>query len=284
MKNRSLILVTLLLICALVPLQRATATVTISALDGSSRETGLNVTGDIEFTVRVTSEAGDEYEDIGVSVTAIGLAVGDTPGTTYPAKPDPDKLDDIKGAGTQDVTIELDRSEIKKVDTITFTVQVEDDDETLDLSQTLTLSVLQTLTAEIYVVGYRGGNVIHKLEDNEISNNKTVNLDLNISNFAKSSLTFNVTLPTSRTVFGGEFDVNMDTSQITMYPPSGSETVLSGKKSKFELEIPGHLLKLPGVQTFDGRSYFFKIVMTYGSGKTKVIDVRINVTVKCICS
>ena len=283
MKNRNFILVTLLLICALVPLQRAIATVTIAAVGNSYQVTDPNETGKVEFTVRVTSEAGDEYEEIEVSVTAYGLAMGEETATQYAFKPDPDKLDDIKGAGTQDVSIELDASDITKVDTITIGVDVDDKEEKLGLKLTLTLEVVKELTTtEIYVQGYKGKDVIHKLEEDEISDDETVDLDLNITNGETSSSTFtyNVTLPTSGTVFDDAYSVNIDTTQITMLPASGSVTLAHGKSTKVELSIPGSLLKRPGIQTFDGRSYFFKIVVNPDGTTPTRIDVRINVTVK----
>ncbi len=277
MKERITLLSILLLMCVLIPLQRATATVSIAVEGLANKLTGLNDTEDITFTIRVTSEDGDDYGDVGTTIRANGAT-----GTIY--KIDAPDLFDIKDAGTHDLTITVQRSELTVLEKITIGVEVVDKDNKIPdkLTVTLTLTVLKSLVeTAIYVDGYKDEPAIHKLSTDEIGD---IFLDVNVTNGNvvdgapnTASLSLDFTLPTSGTVFDDEFQVNLDTTQISMDPTS--VTVAAGESTKVELRIPGRIFSRPGLSTFDGESYFFKIVATPGTGDPTTLDVRINITV-----
>ena len=108
MKNRDLLLITftLLLMCALIPLQRATA-LTAGYVSDKELTTITTDTDDITFTIRLTSEAG-ENRNLLILVSASILSTDAALPTVLPVPKD--LL--INGAGTHDVTYTIPRTAI----------------------------------------------------------------------------------------------------------------------------------------------------------------------------
>ena len=115
MKKRILLLVTLLLICALIPLQEATAEVELEVVGDSSQVTTIIDTNDIIFTIRVTGQEGDNrqlYMEISGETEQISDELLN--------KTNPELLT-VSGAGTHDVTITIPRAVIQDEGSHEFT-------------------------------------------------------------------------------------------------------------------------------------------------------------------
>ena len=119
MKNRTIVLITLLLMCALISSQKAVAALSAEIVGDKSVIANETRATNITFTVRVTSEAGDSYS---ARPSSIGLGqqrevlnqydlieTRQTEITTVTANP---ASFTINGAGTQDITFTIPRTSI----------------------------------------------------------------------------------------------------------------------------------------------------------------------------
>ena len=298
MTNRTLILVTLLLICVLIPLQRAIAAVTVSAVGVTSKVTKASDAGDITFIARITSEAGDSHTNVApVSLAAGGegaaidgdVVVGDNP---YTLTASPDSFN-INGAGTQDVTLTLSREQLTKDDTIyilfqvwgqsklgstTFTVTVENP---IDMSLEVKEGAIQDLPVGINSLASDISEVYEGLKD--------VTFTLKIGNNESKNIQVNLTLPTTGLVFRGTWDVNIDTTKVslsstsvTIEPDATEEVVLTVPESEFVTPGPlvlgpGQTVPTRGISSLNYGSYFFKVIATPEGGSPEEVDLRINV-------
>ena len=105
--------------CVLIPLQRASAEITMEVVGKSTKTTKTTDTDDITFTVRITSEAGDQL------TLALSLALITIPrGIAFNPNEiefDPAKVE-IDGKGTHDVTITIGRSGLPQ--TLLYDVEI----------------------------------------------------------------------------------------------------------------------------------------------------------------
>ena len=99
-----------LLLCVLIPLQEATATVTREMVGGTTRITDTDDTHDIVFTIRFTIEEEDN-----VSISAFMIS-----GSTSVVS-DPESLDKDT-AGTYDMTMTIPRSLFSSKSNYTFNI------------------------------------------------------------------------------------------------------------------------------------------------------------------
>ncbi len=143
MKKRVTLLLTLLLMCALIPLQRASAqqpAPTLEVQGDSEKTTTTTDSDDITFTVRVTRNKD--------GLSSISIQLETTPDTITPtASPN---LVDINQGASQDVTVTVPRTGITAAGagtyTITFTADEFFEQFTADPSVTLTLIVEESDT------------------------------------------------------------------------------------------------------------------------------------------
>ena len=284
MKNRILFLVPLLSICALISLQRVSAEVTLSIVGSTNEETQITDTGDITFTLRITSEAEDSYNNLSVVAQAEGLPVTTEHSSEqiqtiipdYPLEINPDTFS-INGAGTQDITITLRRSEISKQDTISFTIVISNNngDFFKYLAQAYTVIVHGIFHISLDVIGsvtknliveegllLRGGKISDVTFTSKITNNQSINLKVDL------------TLPTIISFLNPHINsdkVRMSLTSVTLDPGASKEVTLT---------IPGSLFTIPG--TFPSIKYgasYLTLVATPNEapGSAKTVLFVINV-------
>ena len=286
MDKRVLLMVTLLLLCALIPLQKTTAAPSAEIVGDSSEIIFEIDTDNITFTIRVTSEAGDtgtynveiygwgidmSYEDpdTGLIVfdrTVIGFEEGD-----YTASPTSLTLN---GEGTHDISITVPRSKIPdRNDNIDFYLNLRspdnpydpDDPDTWDpffasdILYTVYWREPNDLVADIRLSTRRGDDV-QVLSPDQISDLTFTLRVENVSSEDPVSVTFSVGL------IGGAALV--DPSGISFSPasvvlaPNGSAAVV--------VTILGSLFIKPG-------SSFFTIRATPSGGVSKTFTLRVNI-------
>ncbi len=291
-----LLLILLSLICVLMPLQRATAEVTLSVVGDTSQETTLTDTDDITFTVHVTSEAGDSHDDINVSCTGIGVVYTDRvddngypvlKNIIYPIETSLSTLT-INGAGTQDVSITLKRSEISRVHRITISFTLFDFTgfyrkldfyvnvlNNIDMSLEVKEGVIQDLPVEERILQ----------SEDEMSD---VTFTLKITNNETSNLKVDLTLPVGLVAIDGiSFNINIDPTQVRL--SSTSVTLAPGASEEVTLTVPGSLFLIRSSITIisdretiqnwhiNYKSYYFKVVATPEGGAAESVGFRINV-------
>ena len=286
MKNRTLILVTLLLICALIPLQRGTAAVTVSAVGSTSKEIQKSGTGDITFTARITSETGDNYTNLSLVAQGNGYDGIDLLTHIYhTVEVNPSTLN-ISGAGTQDVTLTLKRSQIKNVVSIDINITVYNDNNILTDKQALfTVTILNPIDMSLNVKENAIQNLQIELDPQSTEyykGLKDVTFTLKITNNETSNITVKLTLPTSGAPFE-LFSVNIDTTQVSL---SSTLVTLAPKTSKeVTITVPKSLFYILGPLVSSGKrlleikydSYFFNILATPAGGSPEIVSFGINV-------
>ena len=158
MKNRILLLVTLLLMCALIPLQRATATLSAAAVGVSSKTTDTDGTGNITYTMRITNSGSGTISAL-ISISA------KSPSTFAPTISR--TLAAIsRDGGTANVTLTVPRSEISSIGIYSATVKVENISVLTDTAQvTFTTTVTAPTTtppAAAYAITLNGVGSLRK--------------------------------------------------------------------------------------------------------------------------
>ena len=290
----TLLLILLSLLCVLIPLQRTTAEVTLSVVGETSQETTLTDTDDITFTTRITSEAGDNYDNVDVKCKGSGeiyIDSGKSPDVHiihYPIEISLSTLT-INGAGTQDVTITLKRSEISRIHKITIefilfdftgfyhklklSVNVLSD---IDMSLDVKEGVIQDLPVEERILRSEDemSDVTFTLK---ITNNETSNLKVDLTPSAIDHVN----------VGGVLAHRNIDTTQVRL--SSTSVTLAPGASEEVSITVPGSLFLIrSSVDTIGNgkiqqnwfikyQSYFFNIDAKPEGGPAETVGFRINV-------
>ncbi len=301
MKRRVFLLLILLsLMYVLIPLQRADAAVTISAVGTTKKATKATDTGNITFTARITSEAGDSYNQVTVTAAGIGKKIikniggniqEDLPIYTVGASPNSISID---GAGTQDVTITLNRSQIIRADTIKIAIYLGSSSTTIS---SLTTAFTVTVTSEIDIsLIVKEGIIQHLPVDPNLLNQggkiSDVTFTLKIRNKGPLNLKVNLTLSKVNWISAPALSLftDIDTTQISL--SSTSVTLASKTSEEVTITVPGSLFVILSGETVHGPlneriqhwqiqygSYFFKAVATPegASAETEEVALRINV-------
>ena len=256
MKKRLFLLSILSLMCALMPLQRATADVTMAIIGDSYQLFTPTTAGAPKFKVRVTSEAGDSYS----SLTPVSVGVGAGTNTKIPGVSVSPATITINGAGTQDLTFTINRFSTEVLDMIenlNTNNQAEDIEFSVKLYDTTKYAADKTIDPE-----YESGVLmtLYVRKTTVTNPNAEITVPANIQRFPGGAQLRDVTLPikvknTSSAAFEVRFRVsntgtseNIDTNLVFFSPTS--VTPQANETATTILRIPTHLLALKsGVYT-----------------------------------
>ena len=253
MKKRILLLVTLLLICALIPLQEATAEVELEIVGDSSQVTTIIDTNDITFTIRVTGQAGDDrtlYMDIGGSTVEISEQLVISP-----------EILTVSGAVTHDVTITIPRAVILNEGSHEFAFFALD---LLDIFFVYQISFIVNVTLPDATVV----DISLKVEG-------SLNQNFNADEIRDATFTLSVTnksevpdLQIDVAFIEDAFGVNVDSASVTLDPASFE--LASGATQQVALTI--------SADAFSKADHYLVVVTaTPEIGFAKSVSIRINV-------
>ena len=277
MKNRVFLLIALLLICVLIPLQRATAKITMKVVGSSTIQTFIDGTDDVTFTIEIISGATDVYGTAPIEVFVDGGGQVFPGGSKYYRLTANPQYIQINGAGTQRVQLTLDRSDITRVEEIEVDVLLVDGPDTIAVFSDTIINVRRASDIALDVEENDGTQNINRVSD--------VTFTLKITNRQNENVKVNLTLPTSGAVSGSN-SINIDTTKVKL--SSTSVTVAASKSEKVTITVPSSLMSVPGSLRSDGSrgspqlklgSYFFKVVVTPEGGSAtnaETADFRIN--------
>ena len=259
MKKRILLLVTLLLICALIPLQEATAEVELEIVGDSSQVTTIIDTNDIIFTIRVTGQEGDDrtlYMEIWGETEQISDQLLN--------KTDPALLT-VSGAGTHDVTITIPRAVILNEGSHEFTFFALD---LLDLFFIYQISFVVNVTLPDATVV----DISLKVEG-------SLNQNFNAGEIRDATFTLSVTNKSEvpdlqidvafiEDAYGVNVDLAVDSASVTLDPASFE--LASGATQQVALTISADAFSKAG-------NYLVGVTATPEIGFAKSVSIRINV-------
>ena len=259
MKKRIFLLVTLLLICALIPLQEATAEVELEIVGDSSQVTTIIDTNDIIFTIRVTGQEGDDrqlYMEIWGETEQISDQLLNR---TNPA------LLTVSGAVTHDVTITIPRAVILNEGSHEFTFFAVD---FLDLFFIYQISFVVNVTLPDATVV----DISLKVEG-------SLNQNFNAGEIRDATFTLSVTNKSEvpdlqidvafiEDAYGVNVDFAVDSASVTLDPASFE--LASGATQQVALTISADAFSKAG-------NYLVGVTATPEIGFAKSVSIRINV-------
>ena len=254
MKKRFFLLLTLLLMCVLIPLQRAAAEVEIEVVGDSSQVTTIINTHDITFTLRVTGQAGDNR--------ALAMAIGgSTLEITEQLVVSPERLT-VDAAATYDVTITIPRAVIQgegSYEFAFFAVDFLDPSFIYQISFTVNVTLPDATVVDISLEVE--GNLIQNFNADEI---RDATFTLSVTNKSEvPDLQIDV-------VFAEDaFIVNVDSASVTLDPASFE--LASGATQQVALTISADAFSKAG-------NYLVVVTATPEIGFAKSVSIRINVS------
>ena len=256
--KRVFLIVTLLLICVLIPLQRAAA-LSATAVDGTSQTTTTDATNNVVFKMRITSDANDR-----MNLQMFALNPKNLLDRTF-ASVVPSNLS-INGAGTHDVTVTVTRATVaaKGLFRLIFAGRNAADQAT---AFTLNLSIQTIDTAEEFVgisLAAEGNTTLDvpadEVEDaafTMIVTNSSTNVDLDIDLTVKDDHSYDTNV------------VNYLGSNVVNFTPS-SLTLEADAEGKAKITFADNTFNLPG-------TYVTIIVATPNLGFAQEIILTVNV-------
>ena len=254
MKHRYFLLTILLLMCVLIPLQRASA-LTMKVRGDSSVTTKTTDTDDITFTVRFIGVAGSKHF-LTLAVTAPTTAIA------RQTQPVPSFLR-INGRGRHDVTVTIPRSVMPTTTgTQKYTFLAGDGlNPDLVFQQIFTVNVILPTDETVEVDLRVKGNLIQELPANEI---RDIVFTLQVTNNSNvPNLRIQLAVVESELVL-----VELDITQVQLSPTL--VTLAPNASEEVTLTIPGNLFTESG-------SYVVTVSATPEGGLTENVAVRVSV-------
>ncbi len=264
MKNYVFLLVTLLLMCALIPLQRANA-IDIEVVGDSSPTTTTADTDDIIFTIRFTSEAGEKrllVYDTGASSPEDAKLITESPATL-----------NIDGAGTHDVTVTIPREIItfKRTAPLQPTPPTQQYNFTFIGGDALDTSFLfqVPLAVNVIIPTHETIDITLDVVEKTIQNLtadevKDITFTLTVTNDSEVS-----NLQIDLEVLESEWPGNLGPEVVTLDPDS--VTLAPNASGEVTLTIPEHAI-------MKSQSYFATVSAAPKGGFAELVTVRINIS------